>query len=301
MEERRSLPPYEDELSLALLRSAEHDEPPPAAYSKVAAALGVSAAASVAASLPAQAALASNGLSAGAARFSGSLLAKVVVVGVSGVLFVAGGAALLRLRQRAHQRADLALRATAPVRPSAPNITLEPASAQLPAPAAPSEAATTQDAPGESADSANAPPATGALASAETAPTPPLSNSNNAGSALVSTVKSAPAQHTTNANAARRELHEKVSTLPEQVSSLDRARVALDSGNSAGALLEIAHYRRAWPHGVFLTEASVLEIEALAKRGEIALASTRAQAFVKAHPDSPQAERLRALIPRDER
>ena len=60
---------------------------------------------------------------------------------------------------------------------------------------------------------------------------------------------------------------------------------------------EIAFYRRSWPKGVFLTEASVLEIEALAKRGEHSLAAKRAQAFVTAHPDSPQADRLRALIP----
>jgi hypothetical protein len=87
------------------------------------------------------------------------------------------------------------------------------------------------------------------------------------------------------------------SSLPEQVLSLDRARVALSSGDPGAALSEIAHYRSTWPHGVFLTEASVLEIEALAKRGEIVLAGMRAQAFVTAHPDSPQAERLRALIP----
>jgi len=87
------------------------------------------------------------------------------------------------------------------------------------------------------------------------------------------------------------------SSLPEQVQSLDRARVALSSGDAGAALIEITHYRKAWPKGVFLTEASVLEIEALAKRGERSLAATRAQAFVSAHPDSPQAERLRALIP----
>jgi hypothetical protein len=46
-----------------------------------------------------------------------------------------------------------------------------------------------------------------------------------------------------------------------------------------------------------LTEASVLEVEALAARGERALAATRAADFVAAHPDSPQADRLRALIP----
>jgi outer membrane protein assembly factor BamD (BamD/ComL family) len=85
------------------------------------------------------------------------------------------------------------------------------------------------------------------------------------------------------------------SSLSEQVQSLDRARVALGSGNAGAALVEIAHYRKAWPKGVFLTEASVLEIEALAKRGEHSLAAARAQAFVTAHPDSPQAERLRAL------
>ncbi|MET0790296.1 MAG: hypothetical protein ABW061_02130, partial [Polyangiaceae bacterium] len=60
---------------------------------------------------------------------------------------------------------------------------------------------------------------------------------------------------------------------------------------------EIAYYRKAWPRGVFLTEASVLEIEALAARGERSLAAARAAAFVAAQPDSPQAERLRRLIP----
>jgi hypothetical protein len=85
------------------------------------------------------------------------------------------------------------------------------------------------------------------------------------------------------------------SSLAEQVQSLDRARVALGSGDPASALHEIARYRAAWPDGVFLTEASVLEIEALAARGERSLAATRAAAFVAAHPDSPQADRLRAL------
>jgi outer membrane protein assembly factor BamD (BamD/ComL family) len=107
-----------------------------------------------------------------------------------------------------------------------------------------------------------------ALARAVPAPTPPVS--------LPSAVRAA-----------------KSSSLPEQVSSLDRARVALNSGDPGAALAEIARYRSAWPRGVFLTEASVLEIEALAKRGEVALASRRAQAFVTAHPDSPQVERVR--------
>jgi hypothetical protein len=87
------------------------------------------------------------------------------------------------------------------------------------------------------------------------------------------------------------------SSLAEQVQSLDRARLALGSGDSGAALREISRYRAAWPNGVFLTEASVLEIEALAARGERSLARARAADFVEAHPDSPQAARLRALIP----
>ncbi|HYQ28924.1 MAG TPA: hypothetical protein VER04_16950 [Polyangiaceae bacterium] len=78
---------------------------------------------------------------------------------------------------------------------------------------------------------------------------------------------------------------------------MDRARVALASGNASAALAELSHYRAAWPSGVFLTEASVLEIEALSARGERALARERAAEFVAAHPDSPQADRLRALTP----
>jgi hypothetical protein len=268
MEDRRSLPPYEDELSLALLRSAEHDEPPPAAYSKVATALGLSAAVGLGAAMPAQAALASSGLSASAAvRWSGSLFAKVVLVGVSSVLLVAGGVALRRHQSTVNARALVA----ASVSPSRPSASLAPVQRA------------------------------GALASAVTAPTPTsqltaetASVQGLAAPAPASVVaKRAPAL-STQPVAARAP---KASSLPEQVLSLDRARVALDSGDSAAALAEISHYRSAWPRGVFLTEASVIEIEALAKRGEIVLAGMRAQAFVTAHPDCPQADRLRALIP----
>jgi len=73
--------------------------------------------------------------------------------------------------------------------------------------------------------------------------------------------------------------------------------LALAAHNPSSALSEIARYRAAWPDGVFLTEASVLEVEALAAQGERSRAQARAADFVAAHPDSPQADRLRALIP----
>jgi hypothetical protein len=88
-----------------------------------------------------------------------------------------------------------------------------------------------------------------------------------------------------------------VSSLSEQVMALDRVRVALAGHRAGEALREIAHYRTQYPRGVFLIEASVLEIEALAANGERSLAAHRAQAFLAAHPDSPHAARLRALVP----
>jgi len=268
MENRRSLPPYEDELSLALLRSADHDEPSAAAYSKVAATLGVSAAVGLGASLPV-AALASSGASASnALRWSGSLFAKGIVVGVSSALLVAAGVGLHRARGSAA--------------PSAEHRAQVEKVARTPANAASPVAALARDVPAPT-------PMPPAIASAAEGP------ASAAASATLRPLKLAPNAHAA-ANPSAPRAPQK-SSLPEQVLSLDRARVALNSGDPGAALSEIAHYRSTWPRGVFLTEASVLEIEALAKRGEIVLAGMRAQAFVTAHPDCPQAERLRALIP----
>jgi hypothetical protein len=286
MKDRRSLPPYEDELSLALLRSAEQDEPSAAAYPKVAAALGVSAAVGLGVSLPVQAALASSGLSSSAlARWSGSLFAKAALVGVSGALLVAGGVALLRHQSSARSSAPVALH----MNPALPG-----------GPAAKRGLSLPTEGP--------------ALARVVSTPTPQLSSPASAlTSAVTANAAAAPAlppvaavvpklalvQNGASSQSVARAA--KASSLPEQVLSLDRARVALNSGDASAALAEIAHYRSAWPRGVFLTEASVLEIEALAKRGQVVLAGMRAQAFVTAHPDCPQAERLRALIPSEAR
>lgn len=258
------LPPLEDELSRALLRSAQIDEPSRAAYAKAASALGVGvgvgAAVGLGASLPAPAFLAAvGGGVSGAARWYGSAAAKLVLCGVSGVLLVAGSALFLRHRA-ANGAAASVVHARAAAEPllgaaliHAPQAQPAQAPAALPAPASEPRAAE------------------------------------------VAVPRSAPVAGNSVARASAASVH--ASSLPEQVLSLDRARVALSSGDPRAALQEIAHYRSAWPKGVFLTEASVLEIEALAKSGERSLAAMRAQAFVAAHPDSPQVDRLRALIP----
>ncbi len=286
MSQNHSLPP-QDDFTRALLRSAEIDEPSNAAYTKVATALGVSTAVGVGASLPAPAAFAAG--SSGLARWSSSLGGKLALLGVSGALLVGAGGALLRHRLAGNTVSARAALGTAaplkarptpePAQPGAPAALNGAAAATLSAADAPSAADVPTDAP----DAANA-----------ASPTPLMDA--DAEAALASPRPARSAGRTAFAGAARSS-GSSGSSLSEQVQSLDRARVALGSGNAGTALAEIAHYRKAWPRGVFLTEASVLEIEALAKRGERSLAAARAQAFVTAHPDSPQAERLRALIP----
>ncbi len=294
MQDRRSLPPHEDELSLALLRSAEHDEPSAAAYSKVAAALGVSAV-GVGASVPAAQAAALSNAGAGGrlARFTGSVFGKALVVGVSSALLVVGGVALRR-----HFAAGNRVAVAAAPSVVAP-LVLVPVAASLPAVADLANAPSLAETPAEPRP-ASAPPISAALASAEDAPTPPQKTNPSPPARKVSAVKGSLVTHTDDVDAedeASVARAAKASSLPEQVASLDRARMALGAGDSAATLAEISHYRSTWPRGVFLTEASVLEIQALAKRGEIVLAGMRAKAFVTAHPDSPQADRLRQLIP----
>ncbi|MEO8905705.1 MAG: hypothetical protein ABI488_24480 [Polyangiaceae bacterium] len=294
MSQNPSLPP-EDDFARALLRSAEADEPSHAAYARVAAALGVSTAVGMA-SLSAPAALAAG--SSGLLRWSGSLAGKLALLGVSGALLVGGGRALLRhgfsgslAGMRGVHGGVSPVLPPAQVEPSAPKAAPVPAgAANAVVASAPSDAVSKTTAL-EATAAANAGPMD---ADAEAAILRPARAAVHPGLLNPRAARSSSGAALSNSSGSLRAAG---SSLPEQVQSLDRARVALGSGDASAALVEIAHYRKAWPKGVFLTEASVLEIEALAKRGERSLAAARAQAFVAAHPDSPQAERLRALIP----
>jgi hypothetical protein len=275
---RSSLPSLEGDFGRALLRSAERDEPSQAAYTKAAATLGVGVGLALSASLPAPAVLAAGAAElAGAARWSSSLIVRLAAFGVSAALLLGAGLFLRPARSVGGLNAH-GLNA----------------SAALPLPA---REATKHLRPANPVESVAA-EGSALASSAPEAPAP--------APALVLPTRSAlPSSGVTRkrrlsrASAAQRETSR--SSLSEQVQSLDRARVALGSSDAGTALREIAHYRSVWPKGVFLTEASVLEIEALAARGERSLAASRAASFVAAHPDSPQAERLRSLIPLDER
>jgi len=279
---RSSLPPLEDDFARALLGSAEADAPSHAAYAKAATALGVGMGLGVGASLPAAAAVSAAGF-AGLARWSSSLGAKLLMLGASGALLVGAGVLALRssnpvspmLRTGPAHAARAERTASEPARavPVAPGVGRQPSGSAPPS------------APGAVLNPSSLPLKSAHQGLPSNSLRPALLRASGTGASARRTNHAEPTHPSSN------------SSLAEQVQSLDRARVALASGNASAALAELSHYRAAWPSGVFLTEASVLEIEALSARGERALARERAAEFVAAHPDSPQADRLRALTP----
>lgn len=84
--------------------------------------------------------------------------------------------------------------------------------------------------------------------------------------------------------------------LSAELSALDAARSSLSAGDSKGALKALDAYARSFPRGRLGIEAEVLRIDALAKSGQTAAARTRAEAFIKRHPDSVLASRVRSSI-----
>jgi hypothetical protein len=86
------------------------------------------------------------------------------------------------------------------------------------------------------------------------------------------------------------------SPLAAELSALDAARTSLSEGDAKGALTELDAYSRAFPRGKLALEAEVLRIGALAKSGQNSAARQRAEAFVKRHPDSVLASRVRGYV-----
>jgi TolA-binding protein len=83
------------------------------------------------------------------------------------------------------------------------------------------------------------------------------------------------------------------SPLAAEVASLESARAALASGRPGDALGALDRYGRDFPRGHLSPEAAVLRIQALATAGDRARSRALADAFLRDHPDSPYAPRLR--------
>jgi TolA-binding protein len=85
-------------------------------------------------------------------------------------------------------------------------------------------------------------------------------------------------------------------TLAAEIVALDQARSALRNRQPARALVALDDYARRFPGGVLAPEAGVLRIEALLADGNRTEAQRFGRQFLAAHPASPLAARVRALL-----
>jgi len=84
--------------------------------------------------------------------------------------------------------------------------------------------------------------------------------------------------------------------LTEELGALDRARLALADGDARRALDALDGYDRRFPAGRLQIEAEVMRIDALAKIGRKDAARQHAEAFLRRHPNSVLATRVRAHV-----
>ena len=88
----------------------------------------------------------------------------------------------------------------------------------------------------------------------------------------------------------------RAATLSEELGRIDRARLALASGDARRALEQLEGYDCVFPAGRLQIEAEVMRIDALAKLGRKDVARQRAEAFLRRHPNSVLATRVRAHV-----
>jgi hypothetical protein len=272
----------EDDLELLLLRSAEEDEPSAGALPKVAASLGVGAAA--------------LGLATGAAvvehaGFGGAAAAKPVTfvsilkwlgAGMTAGALVGGGAHVAFRPMHAGTLAHSV--AVAPtVTPGSPREVAREA-VPPPPPAEPEAAETAADEP-ESATAES--PAAVRLGAPPGPPTPPvpLTTTSPLGSTASFEAPARPAA-----------TNDRASSLADEVSTLDAARRELAAGRARSALAAIDAYRARFPTGALRTEATVLRVEALLGFGDRAAAEREANAIVRAAPGTRHAARVLDLL-----
>jgi hypothetical protein len=86
------------------------------------------------------------------------------------------------------------------------------------------------------------------------------------------------------------------STLAQEVAALDDARRALTAGRATEALGAVDRYERDFPRGHMGQEVAFLRMQALMQSGDREGARRLAEHFLQAHPASPLAPRVRALL-----
>jgi outer membrane protein assembly factor BamD (BamD/ComL family) len=96
--------------------------------------------------------------------------------------------------------------------------------------------------------------------------------------------------------AAEAEASERETTIKEEGRLMGLAADTLRRGDAAGALAQLELIQARFPRGGLVQEREVRMIEALARAGRGAEASTRAAAFLKAHPDSVLTYRVQPYV-----
>jgi hypothetical protein len=84
--------------------------------------------------------------------------------------------------------------------------------------------------------------------------------------------------------------------LAAELAALDAARTSLSHSDPNGALVALDAYAHNFPRGRLKIEAEVLRIGALAKSGQTDAARKRAEVFLRRHPDSVLAPRVRSYV-----
>lgn len=85
-------------------------------------------------------------------------------------------------------------------------------------------------------------------------------------------------------------------SLTEETQAVDAARSALARGDARGALSALDAYARKYPRGRLSLEAEALRIDALDKSGQHESAKRRAESFLRNHPKSVLAPRVRRVL-----
>lgn len=84
----------------------------------------------------------------------------------------------------------------------------------------------------------------------------------------------------------------------DEIELVDRADVALRSGDPRRALLVVRDLEQRCPAGALVQERERIAIEALAKVGRVDAAKARARAFEERFPSSPHLRRVRQVVER---
>jgi hypothetical protein len=271
----------EDDLELLLLRSAEDDEPDESALPKVAAALGVGAAALGVATTVVMAEQAALGGAAITKPLTLVSILKWLGVGMTAGALVGGGAHVASRPARVGIVAR-SVPAAPEVAPGTQGELRDVPRAIVPPP--PPAEPELEQAPGEPAPD-RARPSSAAVPSAVA--TPPVAVGSPHGS--TASFEAAPPPAVADAQAL---------SLSEEVHALDAARRELAAGRARSALTTIDAYRARFPQGSLRTEATVLRVEALLGSGNRAAAELEANAIVRAAPGSRHAARVLDLLER---